>query len=69
MSAIQINEHILDKKLAELEAARPWSPRVISKLETMIRTAEDYDLFRINPIQYAAARGMTENEATDFGGV
>jgi class 3 adenylate cyclase len=67
MAAIaNIHEAVLDEKLTELEKARQWSPRVISKLETFIRTGDDYDLFRINPIQYAADRGMSEQEAIDL---
>ena len=66
MSTIQINEPLLDEKFSELEAVRPWSPRVISKLETMIHTADDYDLFRINPVKYAADKGMSEIEAIDL---
>jgi len=47
----QIDEHALEQRLSELEKAHNWKPRVISKLETFIRTADDYDLFRVNPIQ------------------
>src|SRR5215203_1017198 len=32
-----VNEQVLDERLAVLEAARPWSPRVIAKLEGHIR--------------------------------
>jgi class 3 adenylate cyclase len=63
---IQIDENVLEQRLAELEKAHPWSPRVISKLETFIRTADDYDLFRVNPIQYGSTRGLTEAEAVDL---
>jgi class 3 adenylate cyclase len=66
MPAIQINEQVLDNTLAKLESARAWSPRVISRLETVIRTADDYELFRINPIQYATVKGMAESEAIDL---
>jgi len=66
MTSVAVNEQLLDEKLAALESARSWSPRVISKLETQIRTADDYDLFRINPIQYASEKNMTENEAIDL---
>jgi len=66
MSGIQLNEPLLDEKLAQLEEARPWSSRVISKLETTIRTADDYALFRVNPVQYAKDKGMAENEAIDL---
>ena len=66
MSAIQINEQLLDEKSTELEAVRQWSPRIISKLETVIRTADEYSLFRINPVKYASDKEMSENEAIDL---
>lgn len=66
MSSTPLNEQLLDQKLAALEGVRSWSPRVISKLETMIRTADDYALFRINPLQYAKEKGLTESEAIDL---
>jgi hypothetical protein len=66
MSSILLNEPLLDEKLAQLEEARSWSSRVISKLETTIRTADDYALFRVNPVQYAKDKGMAENEAIDL---
>jgi len=61
-----LNESLLDERLAQLERARIWSPRVISKLEAFIRTADDYTLFRVDPIQYATEKGMDENEAIDL---
>jgi len=63
---ITINESLLDEHLGKLESARTWSPRVISKLENFIRSAEDYDLFRVNPIQYATEKNMAESEAIDL---
>ena len=66
MSSIQLNEQLLDQKLARLEEARSWSSRVISKLETMIRTADDYSLFRVNPLQYAKDKGMADAEAVEL---
>ncbi len=66
MSSLPLNEPLLDEKLAQLEEARSWSSRVISKLETMIRTADDYALFRVNPLQYAKEKGMAEAEAIDL---
>ena len=66
MSSIEINEELLDQKLAHLEEARSWSSRVISKLETMIRTADDYTLFRVNPLQYAKEKLMAETEAVEL---
>src|SRR5688500_7660397 len=64
--ASSLNEVLLDERLEQLERARNWSPRVISKLEAFIRTADDYTLFRVDPLQYAAEKGMTENEAIDL---
>ena len=40
---ITVNESLLDEHLGKLEGARTWSPRVISKLESFIRSAEDYE--------------------------
>jgi len=61
-----INEPRLEEALEKLEQARTWSPRVISKLETVLRTGDDEALFRINPLQYAAERGMKEPEAVEL---
>jgi len=41
-----VNEQLLDELPAALEDARAWSPRLISKLESHIRTADDLALFR-----------------------
>jgi class 3 adenylate cyclase len=61
-----LNETLLDDLLGKLESVRPWSPRVISKLETLIRAGDDYSLFRINPIQFAKEKGIAEPEAIDL---
>ncbi len=61
-----INESLLDTALTRLEQAHAWSPRVISRLETLIRTADDAALFRVNPVQYAAEKGLSESEAIDL---
>ena len=45
---------------------RPGVPRVVSRLETLIRSAPDEAVFRINPIRFAAERGVSENEAVDL---
>jgi hypothetical protein len=33
-----INEKLLEDRLGTLEAARSWSPRVVSRLEALIRS-------------------------------
>jgi class 3 adenylate cyclase len=62
----KINERALDERLEELERAKQWNPRVVSRLESFIRTEDDYELFRINPLHFAADRGISEAEAIDL---
>lgn len=57
-----VNEPLLDERLAALEQARAWSPRLISKLESHIRSADDLALFRINAFSFARERHLAENE-------
>jgi class 3 adenylate cyclase len=64
--ATLVDERLLDKRLAQLEAARPWSPRVVSRLEALIRTDDDAALFRVNPFVFASERGLEEDEAIDL---
>ncbi|CAM2145096.1 Adenylate cyclase [Pararobbsia alpina] len=61
-----INERLLEKRFEALEAAHTWHPRVISRIESHIRTSEDKGLFRMNPIRYAEDRGMSEGESIDL---
>ena len=61
-----VNEKLLDERLAALEAARGWSPRLVSKLESHIRSADDAALLRINPISFAAEKNVAEDEAIDL---
>jgi class 3 adenylate cyclase len=62
----KVNEDNLEKTLAKVEGVRSWSPRVISKLENSIRTADDEDLFRLNPLQWGSQKGVDEHEAVDL---
>ena len=66
MTILTLNETLLDELLGKLESVRSWSPRVISKLETLIRSGDDYALFRVNPIQFAAEKGIAEPEDIDL---
>jgi class 3 adenylate cyclase len=61
-----VNESLLDERLARLEKARPWSPRLVSKLESHIRSADDEALFRINPFNFARGKNLPENEVIDL---
>ncbi len=61
-----IDETLLENRLARLESAKAWTPRVVSRLEMLLRTAPDEGVFRINPIRFAAERGVAETEAIDL---
>ncbi len=61
-----VNEALLDDQLGALEKERAWSPRVISKLESFVRSADDWGLFRVNPFVFAEERGIAEDEAVDL---
>jgi class 3 adenylate cyclase len=62
----KVNDDALEDALARIESARTWSPRVVSRLEHLVRTADDVDLFRVNPLRWASDRGVDEYEAVDL---
>jgi len=64
--ATLVDERALDERLARLEEARAWSPRVVSRLEALVRTDDDAALFRVNPFTFASARGLEPDEAIDL---
>ena len=64
--APQIDEVRIEQGLTDLEGAASWSPRVVSKLEMLLRTGDDFDLFRVNPLRYADQQGIEEREAIDL---
>ena len=64
--ATLVDERALDERLARLEAARSWSPRVVSRLETLIRSDDDAALFRVNPFTFARERDLEADEAIDL---
>lgn len=61
-----VNESVLKQRFNELESARSWPPHVLAELERFIRSAGDYDLFRVNPIQYAGTAGLSEADAIEL---
>jgi class 3 adenylate cyclase len=61
-----IDEKKLEERLTALEAAKSWSPRVVSRIEMLLRSADDMALFRINPIRFAADKAIAETEAIDL---
>ena len=63
---VSVNEPLLEERFSALEAARAWSPRVVSRLEALIRQGDEKALFRVNPIRFAAERGIPETEGIDL---
>jgi class 3 adenylate cyclase len=61
-----VNDEYLEEALVRVERVRNWNPRVISKLENFIRTANDEDLFRVSPLQWAMQKSVDEYEAVDL---
>src|SRR5205085_9929964 len=61
-----VNEGLLSQRLGALESARSWAPNVLPELERFIRTADDYDLFRVNPIQYGGVVDLSEADAIEL---
>src|SRR5712672_1317864 len=61
-----VNESLLRQRLTELGSIASWAPHMLSGLERLIRTAGDYDLFRVNPMQYATANGLSEAEGIEL---
>ena len=61
-----IQERLLENKMTEIEQTRSWSPRVISKFETLIRSGDDLSLYRINPLAFARDRAIAEAESIDL---
>ena len=63
---VKVNDDYLEETLVKVERVRNWSPRVISKLENFIHTANDEDLFRVSPLQWASEKNVDEHEAIDL---
>lgn len=61
-----VQERLLESKMTEIEQARSWSPRVISKFEALIRSDDDLSLYRINPLAFARDRAISEAESIDL---
>jgi class 3 adenylate cyclase len=61
-----VQERLLESKMTEIEQARAWSPRVISKFETLIRSGDDLSLYRVNPLAFARDRAISDAESIDL---
>ena len=63
--AARLKEKVLAEKMETVRKAKNISPKVLEKLEALIRAGDDFSLFRINPIRFAADSGVIEHEAVD----
>src|SRR5690242_18498029 len=61
-----VQDLLLETKMTEIEQARSWSPRVISKFEALIRSGDDLSLYRVNPLAFARDRAMADAESIDL---
>ena len=61
-----IDERLLENKMSQIEQARTWSPRVISRFETLIRSGDEVSVYRANPLAFARDRGVAEAESIDL---
>jgi class 3 adenylate cyclase len=62
----EIRDRLLDSKMTEIEQVRSWSPRVISKFETLIRSGDDLSVYRVNPLAFARDHAIAEPESIDL---
>ncbi|MFL5015465.1 MAG: DUF5939 domain-containing protein [Rhizobium sp.] len=61
-----VDDRLLESKMIQIEQARSWSPRVISKFEALIRDGNDLSLYRVNPLAFARDRAITDTESIDL---
>lgn len=60
------DERLLSHQLREISASFPGHDELVRTLETFVRTADDPHIVRIDPIPFAAARGIDEDAAIDL---
>ncbi len=63
--AARIKERVLSEKLDTMRKAKNLSAKALDKIELLVRKGSDYELFRVNPMRFAADRGLLENESID----
>ena len=61
-----IDNALLESRMTEIERARPWGTRVISKFEQLIREGDDLSVYRVNPLAFAHDRAIGEAESIDL---
>ncbi len=65
----EVDDRLLESKMTKVEQARAWSRRVISKFKTLIRSADDHSLYRVNPLAFARDRIVAGKRIGDYQAV
>ncbi len=60
------DERLLAEKLGQIGVSFPGHDALLRALESFVRTADDPQVVRIDPIPFAAARGIDEEDAIDL---
>jgi class 3 adenylate cyclase len=63
---VAVDEVVLERALTELAQSRSWTPRLLAKLAQFVRTADDWALYRVNPLAWASEQGAADDEAVDL---
>src|SRR5437879_5784907 len=61
-----VSEALLESRMIQVEQARAWSPRTIAKLEGLIRSGDEAELYRTNALAFGADRAIEAMEAVDL---
>lgn len=60
------NELLLEQRLAALRAVPNLPAAHVDQLAALLRSADDWACFRVNPLAFGAARGLSGREAIDL---
>jgi class 3 adenylate cyclase len=64
--AAKVKEKALAEKLAGLRKARSWKSKAVDRLAEHLRQGDDFSLFRVNPLKFAADKALPEVEVIDL---
>jgi class 3 adenylate cyclase len=64
--ALRVNQRLLDERLAGLVAALAGRGELVDQLAEFVRTADDAEVVRINPVRFAQERGLEKADVVDL---
>jgi hypothetical protein len=62
----EMDDALLDEKLAILERVREWSPRLLAKFEALLGAPDDHAVLRMNPLAFARDKSVAPAEALEL---